>query len=89
MIIIERESNNVLRIIGDIDSLVRFHDVFQTRIWPTWKSHLGKCKQLDVEQQYLTKSIPLGYILLNDLRDTHSGIEAAITDAKSIMTVIQ
>lgn len=79
----------VLQVTGDVDSLYRFHDVYQTTIWPTWRDHLDTCKQLRLEQGYVRDSVRTGQLLLNDCRETHSGIEAAIADAKSIMTVIQ
>lgn len=89
MIVIEQQAGNILRIVGDADSLYRFHDVYQTKIWPTWKDHLDTCRQLRIEQGHIRYSISRGHLLLADCRETRSGIEAAITDAKSIMTVIQ
>lgn len=89
MIIIEQQPGNILRIAGDVDSLFRFHDVFQTIIWPKWREHIDTCKQLQLEQTYINDSISSGYLYLFDNNDTRSGIKAAIVDAQSIMTVIQ
>lgn len=73
------ENKYHFEILGDKETLTKFHGLYQDNLWPDWRNHISKNYTLDKEISIIDSESSEGFILLSKGKEQDIAIKDAIS----------